>query len=87
MECKVRILPRFAAGFEAFPLRVGVLDLVRSSRWGAARRIGGALAANGSRLRPKLAPQSPPLKDAPACATNESSTGAAFQIGEGDLPK
>ncbi len=31
----------FAAGFDGFPLRVGVLDLVQSTACGSARRIGG----------------------------------------------
>jgi hypothetical protein len=33
----------FAAGFDAFPLRVGVLDLAESTAWGSARRIGATL--------------------------------------------
>ncbi len=31
----------FAAGFQGFPLRVGLLDLVQSTACGSARRIGG----------------------------------------------
>ncbi len=80
MVAKVRSLPPFAAGFEGFPLRVGVLDLAESIRWDQARRIGG-----DSGLTQDSRARVPPRKDAPACAMNESST-VAFPNGEGDLP-
>ncbi len=79
MKCKVWILPPFAADFEAFPLRVGVLDLAESTACGSARRIesrAGDLVARDSRFAPKLAPESPPRKEAPACEEDESSTVA-----------
>ncbi len=68
----------FAAGFEAFPLRVGVLDLVESIRWGSARRfwgdsLGGACPVLGSEPIPSVsAPQSPATKPTrrPASRTN-----------------
>ncbi len=88
MKDKVRSLPPFAAGVEAFSVRVGVLDPVQSTACGPARRIGGDSVGgvtHDSGCAPKVAPESPPRKDAPACATNESST-VAFQKGEGDLP-
>ncbi len=46
----------FAADFEAFPLRVGVVDLVQSIRWVLARRIGGDSAASDSAFAPKSHP-------------------------------
>ncbi len=75
----------FAAGFEALPLRVGVVDLPQSIRWGSARRIGGDLVARDSGLTQDARARVPPLKDAPACDKNDSSTGA-IQNGESDLP-
>jgi hypothetical protein len=52
----------FAAGFEAFPLRVGVLDLAESTACGPARRFAGDSAASDSGCAPKVAPESPPRK-------------------------
>jgi hypothetical protein len=51
---------------------------------GASNR--GDLVPSDSGLTQDPPARVPPLKDAPACATNESST-VAFQNGEGDLPK
>ncbi len=75
----------FAAGFEAFSLCVGVLDLAQSTACGPARRFAGDLAARDSGLTQDLRARVRDQKDAPACATNESST-VAFQNAEGDLP-
>jgi hypothetical protein len=51
----------FAAGFEAFPLRVGV-DLVQIDRCGSARRIGGDLVASDWGVPTVSARQSPATK-------------------------
>ncbi len=78
----------FAAGFEACPLRVGVLDLPQSTACGPARRIGATLLvalAHDSGLTQDLRARVRDQKDAPAREENESST-VAFQNGEGDLP-
>ncbi len=75
----------FAAGFEAFPLRLGMLDLVQSNRWSSARRIGsdsggGTASDSGQTQVLRFAhPEFCDLNDAPPCATNESST-VAFPI-------
>ncbi len=56
----------FAAGFEGFPLRVGLVDLTQSTACGSARRIGGDLVARDSGLTQDSRARVPPLKDAPA---------------------
>ncbi len=89
MEYKVRILPPLPLGFEAFPLRVGVLDLAQSTACGPARRIGASLLvalAHDSGLTQDLRARVRDQRDAPTCDTNESSTGA-FQNGEQGFPK
>jgi hypothetical protein len=58
MACKVRSAP-FAAGFEAVPLRVDVVDLPQSTACGPARRFAGDSAANDSAFAPEVAPESP----------------------------
>ncbi len=74
------------AGFEAFPLRVGVVDLAQSNACGHARRFAGDSAASASACAPKVAPESPPRKDTPAGEEDESST-LALANGEQGFPK
>jgi hypothetical protein len=83
MKCKVHSLPPCAAGFESFPLRVGVLDLVESTAWPGASFWREALVGERQGSAAGSARQSPRQNDAPPREEDESVTGATPEHQEG----